>query len=85
VEDRTFPHKDKLKKSGAELAGEMSGHIFFSDRYFGYDDAIYAAVRFLEAYVDNKLNGSISKVSDMVKGLPKVTTPLKSDLTVLMK
>lgn len=64
--------KEKLKRSGAELAGEMSGHIFFSDRYFGYDDAIYAAVRFLEAYVDNKLSGSISKVSDMIKELPKV-------------
>ncbi|MCX8084025.1 MAG: phosphomannomutase/phosphoglucomutase [Calditerrivibrio sp.] len=64
--------KDKLKKTGAELAGEMSGHIFFKDRFFGFDDAIYAAVRFLEAYVDNLLEGNIKVCSDLVAGLPKV-------------
>jgi phosphomannomutase / phosphoglucomutase len=40
--------KTKMKKEKALLAGEMSGHIFFADRYPGYDDAIYAAVRLLE-------------------------------------
>lgn len=40
--------KTKIKETGAALAGEMSGHIFFSDRYFGYDDAVYAAVRLYE-------------------------------------
>jgi phosphomannomutase/phosphoglucomutase len=40
--------KAKMKETGALLAGEMSGHIFFADRYFGYDDAIYASVRLLE-------------------------------------
>ena len=40
--------KQKMKEVGAELAGEMSGHIFFADRYFGYDDAVYAACRLLE-------------------------------------
>jgi phosphomannomutase/phosphoglucomutase len=40
--------KAKLKAEGALLAGEMSGHIFFADRYFGYDDALYAAGRLLE-------------------------------------
>uniref|UniRef100_A0A7C4ELU0 Phosphomannomutase/phosphoglucomutase n=1 Tax=Thermodesulfovibrio aggregans TaxID=86166 RepID=A0A7C4ELU0_9BACT len=40
--------KTKMKQEGAILAGEMSGHIFFSDRYFGYDDAIYAALRLIE-------------------------------------
>ncbi|MBI5064313.1 MAG: phosphomannomutase/phosphoglucomutase [Desulfatitalea sp.] len=40
--------KQKMKESGAELAGEMSGHLFFADRYFGYDDATYAACRLLE-------------------------------------
>lgn len=40
--------KAKMKESGALLAGEMSGHMFFADRYFGYDDAIYASVRLLE-------------------------------------
>lgn len=40
--------KSKLKETGAALAGEMSGHIFFNDRWFGFDDAIYAAGRLLE-------------------------------------
>lgn len=40
--------KSKLKETGAALAGEMSGHIFFNDRWFGFDDAIYTAGRLLE-------------------------------------
>ena len=40
--------KQKMRETGALLAGEMSGHIFFADRYFGYDDALYAACRLLE-------------------------------------
>lgn len=40
--------KKKMRETGALLAGEMSGHIFFADRYFGYDDALYAACRLLE-------------------------------------
>ena len=40
--------KVKLKETGADLACEVSGHIFFNDRYFGYDDAIYATLRVLE-------------------------------------
>jgi phosphomannomutase/phosphoglucomutase len=40
--------KAKMRETGAALGGEMSGHLFFADRYFGYDDAIYAACRMLE-------------------------------------
>ncbi|MDO8446194.1 MAG: phosphomannomutase/phosphoglucomutase [Deltaproteobacteria bacterium] len=40
--------KDKMKKEKAVLAGEMSGHIFFADRYYGFDDAIYATCRVIE-------------------------------------
>jgi phosphomannomutase / phosphoglucomutase len=40
--------KTKMKEEAALLAGEMSGHLFFADRYFGYDDAIYASLRLLE-------------------------------------
>jgi phosphomannomutase/phosphoglucomutase len=43
--------KTRMKQEGALLAGEMSGHIFFADRYFGFDDAIYAAARVLEIMV----------------------------------
>ncbi len=41
--------KKKMKELSAALAGEMSGHIFFADRYFGFDDALYASLRLLEA------------------------------------
>jgi len=41
--------KARMRETGALLAGEMSGHMFFADRYFGFDDATYAALRFLEA------------------------------------
>ena len=40
--------KKKMKETGAPLAGEMSGHLFFADRYYGYDDAIYASARLVE-------------------------------------
>ena len=40
--------KAKMKESHAELAGEMSGHMFFADRYYGFDDALYAACRLME-------------------------------------
>lgn len=43
--------KSKMKETGALLAGEMSGHLFFADRYFGYDDAIYAGCRLTEILV----------------------------------
>jgi phosphomannomutase / phosphoglucomutase len=43
--------KAKMKEERALLAGEMSGHIFFADRYYGYDDAIYASCRLVEILV----------------------------------
>lgn len=46
--------KAKMKETGALLAGEMSGHMFFKDRYFGFDDAIYAAVRLFEILAEAK-------------------------------
>jgi len=46
--------KAKMKETGALLAGEMSGHMFFKDRYFGFDDAIYAAVRLFEILSESK-------------------------------
>jgi phosphomannomutase len=41
--------KAKMKETGSPLAGEMSGHVFFKHRYYGFDDALYAAVRLIEA------------------------------------
>ncbi len=63
--------KQKMKKEKAELAGEMSGHIFFSDRYFGFDDAVYASCRLLEI-----LASSGKKISDLLADVPEtVSTP----------
>jgi phosphomannomutase/phosphoglucomutase len=45
--------KAKLKETGAKLAGEMSGHIFFNDRWFGFDDALYSAARLIEIMSNN--------------------------------
>ena len=52
------PIRDKMAETGAPLAGEMSGHIFFADRYFGYDDGLYAAVRLLEAIAESGASAS---------------------------
>ena len=46
--------KKKMKESGALLAGEMSGHIFFKERWFGFDDGIYSAARLLEILSQDK-------------------------------
>ena len=63
--------KTKMAEEGAPLAGEMSGHIFFADRYFGYDDALYAAVRLL-SYLD----GAGLSLARILDALPRaVNTP----------
>ncbi len=65
--------KEKLKKEHALLAGEMSGHLFFADRYFGYDDAIYAGLRLLEII---KKAGEPYSTKALLKGSPTmVSTP----------
>lgn len=63
--------KAKMKQEHAELAGEMSGHMFFADRYFGFDDALYAACRLIEI-----VSNSGKPMSAQLAGLPKmVSTP----------
>ena len=59
--------KSKMAELSAPLAGEMSGHIFFADRYYGFDDALYAAVRLLEI-----LGQSDKSLAAMRDGLPQV-------------
>jgi phosphomannomutase len=59
--------KAKMAETGAPLAGEMSGHIFFADRYFGFDDALYAAVRIL-----NIVSQSDQSLAQMRESLPRV-------------
>jgi phosphomannomutase/phosphoglucomutase len=63
--------KSKMKEEKALLAGEMSGHMFFADRYFGYDDAIYASLRLLEILSDAGI-----KISELMQDIPPAfTTP----------
>jgi len=63
--------KAKMKEEHAELAGEMSGHMFFGDRYYGYDDALYAACRLIEI-----VSRSGKPLSAQLAGVPKmVSTP----------
>jgi len=63
--------KAKMKETGALLGGEMSGHIFFKERYFGYDDAVYAGARLLEILADTGRT-----VDELLSDLPPShTTP----------
>jgi phosphomannomutase/phosphoglucomutase len=60
--------KAKMKEEKALLAGEMSGHVFFADRYYGYDDAIYASCRLIEILVNQQkpLSSLLSDVPETV-------------------
>ena len=63
--------KAKMKETKAALGGEMSGHIFFADRYYGFDDAIYASCRLLEILTSEK-----KALSSLLSDLPKTfSTP----------
>lgn len=63
--------KAKMKETGAPLAGEMSGHIFFKHDWYGFDDGIYAAVRLIDAV--SRLGGSLTALKDAMP--PLVNTP----------
>ena len=63
--------KSKMKETGAPLAGEMSGHVFFKHRWYGFDDALYAAVRLIEA-----VSESGRSLTEIMDGMPQsVATP----------
>jgi phosphomannomutase/phosphoglucomutase len=74
--------KDKIKEEKAALGGEMSGHIFFADRYFGYDDAIYASCRLVEL-----LSKEDRKLSELLEDVPKtfITPEIRVDCPDEMK
>ena len=63
--------KSKMKETGAPLAGEMSGHIFFKHRWYGFDDALYAAVRLIEA-----VSASGRSLTEIMDAMPRtIATP----------
>ncbi len=72
-----FHIKNVLKKTKAPLAGEMSGHIFFNDKWYGFDDATYAAFRLLEI-----LKNSKSSLDNLIKDLPKAFSTPEMNLDV---
>jgi len=63
--------KSKMKETGAPLAGEMSGHIFFAHQWYGFDDAIYAAVRLIRAVT--QLGGSLTDLRSAIPAM--INTP----------
>src|SRR4051794_25680460 len=60
--------KSKMKETGAPLAGEMSGHIFFKHRWYGFDDALYASIRLIEA-----VSQSGRSLTEIMDAMPKTT------------
>ena len=63
--------KSKMKETGSPLAGEMSGHVFFADEYYGFDDALYAGVRLMTASA--QLGRSVTELRGAMPGM--VNTP----------
>ena len=74
--------KQKMKETGALFGGEMSGHMFFADRFFGFDDAIYASLRLLEI-----LGRDGRRLSEFLSDLPPVwsTPEIRVDCLETMK
>ena len=64
--------KSKMKETGALLAGEMSGHTFFKDKYYGFDDAIYAGCRLIEIVAKYKKENPEFRVEDLLTPFNKV-------------
>ena len=68
--------KSKMKELGAAMAGEMSGHIFFADKYLGFDDAIYATTRLVEIMTKERAKNPDFKFSMLLEDLPETfSTP----------
>ena len=69
--------KAKLKESGAVLAGEMSGHVFFNDRWYGFDDGLYTALRLLEILSkDQRSSAEVFAELPNAFNTPELTLPL---------
>lgn len=67
--------KSKMAETNAPLAGELSGHIFFADKYYGFDDALYCSVRLLHQLCDTESEDAI-KLTDLMEDMPRpINTP----------
>ena len=64
--------KEKMRKTKALLAGEMSGHIFFADKYYGYDDALYASIRILKILSKKNIINNLLKPFSKLISTPEI-------------
>lgn len=73
--------KGKMKETNAVLAGEMSGHTFFKDRYYGFDDAVYAGCRIIEIVAKMKEKNANFKIEELLKPFNDVYSSLEVRLS----
>jgi len=71
--------KAKMRETGAELAGEMSGHFFFAERWYGFDDGIYAAARLLEILALDDDPSAVLKALPNGVSTPEIKVPAPND------
>ncbi len=64
--------KEKMRQTKALLAGEMSGHMFFADKYYGYDDALYASIRLLKILSEKKIIHKLLKPFSKLISTPEI-------------
>lgn len=63
--------KDRMNREGIDISGEMSGHMFFKDKYYGFDDALYATCRLLEILSNQDKEKDKKKLSEIAETFPK--------------
>ena len=68
--------KAKLKETGAPLAGEMSGHVFFKERWYGFDDGLYSAARLLEILARAPDGNAVLKALPKAVSTPELNIPM---------
>ncbi|UKI41598.1 MAG: hypothetical protein L6V95_00550 [Candidatus Melainabacteria bacterium] len=71
--------KSMMRETNAILGGEMSGHIFFKDRFYGFDDAIYAGCRIIEIVAKHKLKNPDFKLEDLLEPFKHTFALKKTD------
>ena len=78
---RPFLIKVKMKEEKAALAGEMSGHMFFADRWFGFDDAVYAGLRLVELLSQSdKTLAELYETLPQLHNTPEIRMPCADDI-----
>lgn len=77
--------KDKLRETNALLAGEISGHIFFADKYYGYDDGVYAALRLIDLF--SRSNKTLDEMIDEIpqsSNIREISIPIAEEIKFII-